>query len=387
MVEGDAQAPTPSVAAGREAAGRLHALTSRAERFASTVFLMPTVLVVLLLAVFPLLVSLYLSLSRFKLVQGGFQITYVGWLNFRKLLFGSERDHFLGVAGNSPLLTWMLLGLIGVVLALPLARYARSPHTSVAGMIWRVIMAAGFGLVAWVVLRSLLPGGRPGTMGVTLIYVSVGIFLQYTLGLLLALLCVQPLAGRRFFRVVFLLPMMITPVGVAYMFRMLTDTTKGPFKPLWALAGLSDFSWVSNPWGARAAVIIGDVWQWTPFMFIVLLAALEALPTEPTEAALVDGASRWQIFRYLTWPGILPVTTTLVLIRMIEAFKIVDLPNILTNGGPGTATESMTLHAYIAWRAQDLGGSAAVAYLLLLLVTFMSISFVQLVRRRATEAV
>jgi len=133
--------------------------------------------------------------------------------------------------------------------------------------------------------------------------------------------------------------------------------------------------------------MIGDIWQWTPFMFIVLLAALEGMAVEPVEAALVDGATRRQIFRYITWPGIFPVTTTLILIRMIEAFKIVDLPNVLTNGGPGTATESMTLHSYIAWRAQDLGGSAAVAYLLLILVTFVCVSFVNLVRRRATEAV
>jgi multiple sugar transport system permease protein len=133
--------------------------------------------------------------------------------------------------------------------------------------------------------------------------------------------------------------------------------------------------------------MIGDIWQWTPFMFIVLLAALEGLPVEPVEAALVDGANRRQIFRYITWPGIFPVTTTLILIRMIEAFKIVDLPNVLTNGGPGTATESMTLHSYIAWRAQDLGGSAAVAYMLLILVTFIAVSFVNLIRRQATEAV
>src|SRR5262249_10566631 len=156
----------------------------------------------------------------------------------------------------------------------------------------------------------------------------------------LALLCVQQIRGRRFFRVVFLLPMMITPVGIAYTFRMLTDTSKGPFKPIWGALGLTDFSWVGSPWGARAAVMIGDIWQWTPFMFMVLVPAWEGMPVEPVEAARVDGAPRRQIFRFITWPGIFPVSTTLILIRMIEAFKIVDLPNVLTNGGPGTATES-----------------------------------------------
>ena len=84
-------------------------------------------------------------------------------------------------------------------------------------------------------------------------------------------------------------------------------------------------------------------------------------------------------------PQILPVSLTLILIRMIEAFKIVDLPNILTNGGPGTATESLTLQAYINWRSLDLGGSAAIAYILLLVVTFIGIFYVNLIRSRVAE--
>jgi multiple sugar transport system permease protein len=200
------------------------------------------------------------------------------------------------------------------------------------------------------------------------------------------MLCVQNLRGRGFFRVVFFLPMMITPVGVAYTFRMLTDTTKGPFSPIWQGVGLSDFAWASTAWGARIAVMIGDAWQWTPFMFIVLLAAIEGQPREQVEAAHVDGANHWQIFRFITWPAIMPVTITLMLIRMIEAFKIVDLPNVLTNGGPGIASESMTLHAYSTWRALDIGGSAAIAYMLLFIVTFACTAFVNLVRTRPAAA-
>jgi len=94
------------------------------------------------------------------------------------------------------------------------------------------------------------------------------------------------------------------------------------------MLGLVNFSWVNIPWGARAAVMIGDIWQWTPFMFIVLLAALEGQSVEMIEAAQVDGANRWQTFWNITIPQILPVSTTLVLIRMIESFKIVDLPNV-----------------------------------------------------------
>jgi multiple sugar transport system permease protein len=134
------------------------------------------------------------------------------------------------------------------------------------------------------------------------------------------------------------------------------------------------------------AVMIGDIWQWTPFMFIVLLAALEGQSVEQVEAALVDGANRRQVFWNISLPQILPVSTTLVLIRMIEAFKIVDLPNVLTNGGPGTATESLTLHSFISWRSLNLGQSAAIAYILLIVVTLAGMSFVNLVRSRVAEA-
>jgi multiple sugar transport system permease protein len=218
-------------------------------------------------------------------------------------------------------------------------------------------------------------------------FVLGGVTVQYVLGLILALLLTQNLPGKRFFRVVFLLPMMITPVGIGFLFKMMTDTLKGPFSPLWRAVGLGDFSWIGQGDTARLTVIIGDAWQWTPFMFIILLAALEGVSRETIEAALVDGANGFQLFRYITLPEIIPVSTTVVLIRLIEAFKLIDMPNILTGGGPGTATETLTLQAYVGWRAGDLGGSAALAYLLLITVTFVALVFVNFVRRRLVEAV
>jgi multiple sugar transport system permease protein len=186
---------------------------------------------------------------------------------------------------------------------------------------------------------------------------------------------------------VFLLPMMITPVGVAYTFRMLTDTSKGPFKPIFSALGLQDFSWVNDPWGARWAIIIGDVWQWTPFIFIVMLAAVEGLPTELFEAAHVDGASRWQIFWNITLPQLIPVSATVILIRMIEAFKIIDLPQVLTSGGPGTATQSLTLHAFTTWRAgvSGVGEATAIAYMLMFLAIFIGTTYANLIHQRVTR--
>lgn len=366
-------------------AGRLHGLTGQTERVSSSIFLWPAILALLFLSIFPLIVSLYLSLSRFDLAKGGFKLTFVGLINYRKLLFGSEKTHFLGLFAPSTFWHWLIFGLVVAALALFLGRYVRHGKVSGGGLLGRILMAAGLAGLAWMVLHTFGPGGRLGTLSVTLVFVFVGIVFQYSLGLGLALLTVQHLPGRRFFRVVFLLPMMITPVGVAYMFRMMTDTDKGPFTPLWQAAGLTNFSWFTDPWGARAAILIADIWQWTPFMFIVLVAALESQSMEPLEAAIVDGANPWQLFRYITWPAILPVSMTLILIRMIEAFKIVDLPNVMTNGGPGTATESLTLQAFINWRAIELGSSAAVAYMLLFAVTFFGLIFVNLIRQQAVE--
>jgi multiple sugar transport system permease protein len=348
-------------------------------------FIWPALLAILFVSIYPLLVSLYISMSRLKLVRGGFEFRFVGLDNFRELVTGGEQRHFLGVTGPPTPLGWLVLGAGLGLLGWGLYRAWRA-GVSPAGMVFRVLgvlLAAG---AMWLLVQTLLAHrGRPGTAVVTVVYVLVGITAQFLLGLGLAYLLTQGLPGQRFFRVVFLLPMMITPVGVAYMFRMLTDTGKGPLQPLWAAVGLSDFSWVNDPWGARVAVMVGDIWQWTPFMFIVLLAALEGQDQDTVEAGMVDGASRWQIFRHISLPAILPVCTTVVLIRLIEAFKIIDLPNILTNGGPGTATESLSLHAYIRWRTLDLGQSAAVAYSLLFIVTVAALSYVNLVRRRVAE--
>ncbi len=355
------------------------------EHQARSLFLLPAILLLVFVSIFPLIVSLYLSFTRFEFVPGGFALTYVGLANFRKLLVGIEREHFLGFPGASPV-HWVILALIAAAIIATFIRYLRGTHVSPAGIAGRIALGLVAGMFAWLIIRTLGPGGRPGTLVTTLVYVCVGIAIQYWLGLTLAYLTSQELPGRRFFRVLFLLPMMITPVGIAYTFRILMDLGKGPFAPLWRGLGLAEVSWVNTPWGARIAVMIGDVWQWTPLMFIVLLAALESQPNELIEAAMVDGANRWRIFWKISWPQLLPVTSTVILIRLIEAFKIVDLPNVLTSGGPGTATESLTLHAFMAWRTLDIGGSAAVAYSLLILVTLIATVYIQLIHRRVSEA-
>jgi len=354
---------------------------SRSEQLAPAAFILPAVLVVLFISIFPLILSLFLSLSRLRFQAGGLELQFVGLDNYRKLLLGNEQKVLFGTLSEPSLFGWAILAFVAAMLGLTVYRAVRR-RAFRAAIGWLFAASVLLGLTYLVVATLFAPAGRPGTLVVTMLYVVVGVACQYLIGLGLALLCAQPLPGRRFFRVVFLLPMMITPVGVGYLFRMLADTNKGPLEPLWIALGMQDFAWSNNAWGARIAVMIGDIWQWTPFMFIVLLAAIEAQEIEPVEAAIVDGASSFDIFRHITLPAILPVSTTLILIRMIEAFKIIDLPNILTNGGPGTATETLTLYAYRIWRALDIGGSAAIAYILLFLVTFIATLYVRTLRSR-----
>jgi multiple sugar transport system permease protein len=359
--------------------------TRRHDTLARSAFLLPTVVIVLCLSIFPLIISLYLSFTRVTFVRGGINIVFVGLKNYEKLIFGSNQRHLVGALGVISPVGWLIcLGVAGFLIYW-LYSYTISQQRTVGGVFFRLVAAIATAGLVWICASTLSGTGVPGTLVVTLIFVFVGVFFQYTIGLALAMLLVQRLPGQRFFRIVFLLPMMITPVGVGFLFRMMTDTSIGPFAPLWIGLGLKDYSWVESGAGARAAVLIGDIWQWTPFMFIILLAALEGVSREQVEAALVDGANRFDLFRSIILPQIAPVSLTLILIRLIEAFKLIDLPRLLTGGGPGTATESLTLNAFNEWNALNLGGSAALSYLLLILVTFVATMFVNTVRNKIVE--
>lgn len=380
------EGPAPTGSVPHEAASRRNLGEDNwgNPRVARNLFLWPALLAVLFLALFPLVASLGLALSYFSFAEGGFSLRWAGANNFANLFGGFESTVFLGMLQPPNPVGWVIFLAGAGGLAWALWRGARSGRLSVVSLILRSLGAVLALALLWLFVQSVFgPGGFPGSLITTLIYAFGGTSVEYALGLGLAILTIQRLPGQRLFRVLFLIPMTITPVGVAYMFRMLTDTLVGPFSPLWSAAGLSSFSLLNDAWGARVAVILGDVWQWTPFMFIVLIAALEGRDLEVEEAGLVDGASGWQIFRYITLPSILPVSATVVFIRLIEAFKIIDLPNVMTNGGPGTATESVTMEAYLSWKGFDLGLSAATAYTLLVLVTIVALAYVSFVLRRA----
>lgn len=344
------------------------------DRHSRTFFIAPAIILILIFAIFPTVYSVIFAMSRVKFTPDGLRFRFVWFQNFQKQFLGNEQVHFLGRVEGMSVLGWVFSLAIIAVVGWWLYRSVHN-GASWLGMIGRLISAAFAVGLALLLGATLLSGHQWGTLLTTLFYVIVGCGIQFVIGTGLAFLCSQPIWGKSFFRVIFFIPLMITPLGVGYAFKMILDITKGPFQPFWNFIGLRDWAWSTDAWAARWFVVIGDSWQWIPFIFIVMLAALENVPKDHVEAAQVDGASSVQIFREIIWPQIVPVAASVILIRMIEAFKIVDLPNIMTSGGPGIATESMSLHSFFVWRANDYGQSAAVAYLLLIVTVVVCSSF------------
>lgn len=222
----------------------------------------------------------------------------------------------------------------------------------------------------------------------TLFYVIAGVTVQYTVGFGIALLLNQDFPGRTVFRVIFLLPMMMTPVATAYAGRMMFDSTFSPLAQLIRTIG-SLFgeprltaSWLTQASWAPWTIVLIDSWQWIPFMTLLLLAGLQAIPEEIYEAARVDGATPWSIFWHITFPIMLPISITAILIRSLEIFKIIDIIRITTGGGPGTATESLVM--YVFNQALTFGNysyAAAISYVLLVMVVVFSTVFLAIGRR------
>lgn len=212
--------------------------------------------------------------------------------------------------------------------------------------------------------------------------VLVAVTLEFVLGLALALLMNRPLRGGGIFRTVFILPMALAPIAIGYIWLMMYNETIGPLNALLPMIGLPPVPWVSSRQVALLSIVITDVWHWTPFMFIVLLAALQALPIEVLEAAQIDGTSGWQLFRHVIFPMLVPAAVAVIILRSLEAFKIVDEIFIITGGGPGVSTESLTLHAYyVGFLSFDLAYGATIAMGLFVLVLVVAMVVVRLTRR------
>jgi multiple sugar transport system permease protein len=204
---------------------------------------------------------------------------------------------------------------------------------------------------------------------VTLIFVVATVTVEMILGFLLALLLNRELRGKNILRALMTLPLFATPVAMGYLGITLYYEQNGPINEFIRFLGGQGIPWLSSPRWALIAVIILDVWQWTPFVFLVSLAALQSLSPDLYEAAEVDGASGWQLFHHITLPLMAPTLWLILLLRLVEAFKVFDIPTSLTLGGPGRATEVYSLFTYrTALRFFDHGYAAAQGFLLLFIV-------------------
>ena len=200
------------------------------------------------------------------------------------------------------------------------------------------------------------------------------VILQYIIGFALALIVWREIKFKRFFRVIFLIPMMTTPVIMTVIWRTFFHESLGPVNDLLGNLGVEPILWLSDPVIAKFTVIIVEVWQWTPFMFLLLLAGLLSLPKEPFLAAAIDGASPLRKFVYVTFPLMAPISIGAIIIRLIEASKIMDTVFVLTSGGPGTATETSSFYIYIKGLREFQMGYAATLSFTYLVIMIISLT-------------
>jgi len=178
-----------------------------------------------------------------------------------------------------------------------------------------------------------------------------------------------------------------TDTGRTYLLRRLAEEGIGPINDIIQALGGPMVKWLTSTKLALPTLIIVDTWEWVPFMMIVLLAGLQALPPEVFESARVDGANSWQTFQHITFPMLLPVSITVIVIRGLEAFKLFDIVMVMTGGGPGTSTETVTMYAYqVSMKNGNLGYGSAIAYALLIMITIFTMIFLNSMRRRAASA-
>jgi multiple sugar transport system permease protein len=216
----------------------------------------------------------------------------------------------------------------------------------------------------------------------TFILMIVSVTVSLAFGLALASLLNRPFFGRPILRTVILLPLTVAPVITATMMRWSFNDQFGVITTFLSYLGAPDIAWLSDRWPSFSLIILTDIWIWTPWFTIILLAGLQSLPKEPFEAALIDAATPWRTFWQVTVPMLRPVIVVCVLIRSIDAFRTFDQVWILTGGGPARSTEVFSVYAYVeAFVNLDFGRGAAAAGAGAIIMLFVGIGLYKLVNR------
>jgi len=216
------------------------------------------------------------------------------------------------------------------------------------------------------------------SLGITFIFVSVTVSCELVLGMLVALGLSRINRSKRLFVSLIIIPMVCTPSIISLMWKLILNTEYGVANYLLGLVRIGNINWLGTG-TALASVILVDIWEWTPFMVLMLYAALQALPEEPFEAAVADGANKIQIFFYITLPMMMKLALIALTLRLIDSFKVFDTVYGLTQGGPGSATEVFSMRIFrIGFQHSNWTGRASAYAIIMLLI--MSPLFSRLTR-------
>jgi multiple sugar transport system permease protein len=229
---------------------------------------------------------------------------------------------------------------------------------------------------------SLLQNERFWSVALTTSIIAfTSVFLQYVIGFAVALALNSRVPGERLFRVAFLLPMLVAPVAVALIARQIFNPTMGPLNQLMSGLGFPNLPFLTETHWALGTIITVEIWQWTPFVILMLLAGLQTLPDDVYEAAALENASPWQQFWGITFPMMLPISAAVVFIRLIESYKIIDTVFVMTGGGPGISTETLTLFAYQeGFKKFNLGYTSALSFLFLIVITIIGLVYLAILK-------
>jgi multiple sugar transport system permease protein len=208
----------------------------------------------------------------------------------------------------------------------------------------------------------------------TLLITAIALPIELVLGLAMAQLFLDRLPGRQIFIALLVLPTVISPIVAGATWRLMLDNRYGPINQIlgWLWGSPVPALWTVNPYLVYPAIIMCEVWQWTPFMFLILLAALSNVDKSQLEAAEIDGAGFWRTFRRIVLPAIWPVMAIAILIRGLDLFRIFDIIWALTEGGPGTMTETISIYSYVqGFKEFEISYNAAIAFLVILILTLL----------------
>jgi multiple sugar transport system permease protein len=220
------------------------------------------------------------------------------------------------------------------------------------------------------------------SVGRTFWFTVMATIIPIVLGVWAAVTFHREFPFRGVLRTIFVMPMMATPVAVALVWTMMFHPQLGVLNYLLSLVGIPPFAWSYSPNTVIPTLVMVEVWHWTPLVMLIVLGGLAGLPQDPYDSALIDGATRWQMFRFITWPLILPYVMIALVIRTIDSLKVFDTIAVISQGGPGTASETLNYFLYLqAFQFYNLGYASAVVVIFFIIIIALSLLLLYLRQR------